>query len=75
MTTLEKCIMVVSNLNRSIAIGYKVTEFNLQHFNQTLLIIAQIDQSDYDQDILAYAAYMKRIKKYAAVMSNLKIVV
>jgi hypothetical protein len=72
MTPLEKCIKVASNLIRSIAIDYKMTEFNLQRFNQILLIIAQIYQSDYDQDILAYAAYMTQLKKYANVMSNLK---
>ena len=64
--------MVVSNLNRSIATGYKVAKFNLQHFNQILLIIDQIYQSDSDQDILALAAYMKHLKKYANVMSNLR---
>ena len=41
---------------------YKLTEFNLQPFNQSLLIISQIYQSDSDQDILAWAAYMKQIK-------------
>jgi hypothetical protein len=72
MTLIKKCIKVVSNLNRSIAMDCKVTEFNLQRFNQILLIIAQIYQSDYDQDILAYAAYMTQLKKYANVMSNLR---
>ena len=44
----------------------------LQRFNQILLIL----KSDYllihDQDNLAYAAYMKRLKQYAVVMSNLR---
>ena len=44
----------------------------LQPFNQILLIY----KSDYllilDQDYLAWAAYMKRLKKYVVVMSNLR---
>lgn len=44
----------------------------LQPFNQILLIY----KSDYllilDQDNLAWAAYMKQLKKYVIVMSNLR---
>ena len=43
-----------------------------QPFNQILLIY----KSDYhlilDQDYLAWAAYMKQLKEYAIVMSNLR---
>jgi hypothetical protein len=72
MTPLEKCINIVERNIRSIAIDYKVAKFNTQLLNQILLIIDQNYQSDSDQDNLALAAYMKRVKKYADAMSNLR---
>jgi hypothetical protein len=52
--------------------NYKVTKFNVAAFNRILLILISDYLLIHDQDIPAYAAYMKRLKKYANVMSNSK---
>jgi hypothetical protein len=72
MEPIKKCINVVSNLDRSIAVDCKITKFIGQvRLTREARLYASISRRHFMRAALAEPVQMKPLKKYVAVMSNL----